>query len=36
MVTALTNLLKLVRLVWVEHKTVILLRVDGSETKYSI
>ncbi|KAK6177982.1 hypothetical protein SNE40_012831 [Patella caerulea] len=35
-VTPLTNILKLVRLVWIDNKTVVLLTVDGSETKFSI
>ncbi|KAK7474852.1 hypothetical protein BaRGS_00033924 [Batillaria attramentaria] len=35
-VTPLTNILKLVRLVWIDNRTVVLLTVDGSETKYSI
>lgn len=35
-ITPLTNILKLVRLVWIDNRTVVLLTVDGSETKYSI
>lgn len=35
-ITSLTNILKLVRLVWVDNRTVIMLTVDGSETKYSV
>ncbi|XP_025115150.1 WD repeat-containing protein 7-like isoform X3 [Pomacea canaliculata] len=33
---SMTNILKLVRLVWVDNRTVVLLTVDGSETKYSV
>ena len=35
-ITNLTNLLKLVRLVWIDNRTLILLTLDGSETKYTI
>lgn len=35
-ITNLTNLLKLVRLVWIDNKTMILLTLDGSETKFTI
>ena len=35
-ITSLTNILKLVRLVWVDSRTVVMLTVDGSETKYSV
>ncbi|XP_052824670.1 WD repeat-containing protein 7 isoform X2 [Octopus bimaculoides] len=35
-VTPLTNLLKLVRLVWLDNRTVVLLTVDGTEAKYTI
>ncbi|XP_070197340.1 WD repeat-containing protein 7-like isoform X2 [Littorina saxatilis] len=32
----LTNILKLVRLVWIDNRTVVMLTVDGSETKFSV
>ncbi|XP_061198196.1 WD repeat-containing protein 7-like isoform X2 [Saccostrea echinata] len=35
-VTNLTNLLKLVRLVWVDNRTIVMLTVDGKERKYSV
>ncbi|KAJ8302878.1 hypothetical protein KUTeg_019274 [Tegillarca granosa] len=35
-VTNLTNLLKLVRLVWIDNKTIIMLTVDGKEQKYTV
>ncbi|XP_063439339.1 WD repeat-containing protein 7-like isoform X1 [Mytilus trossulus] len=35
-ITNLTNLLKLVRLVWIDNRLLILLTLDGSEYKYSI
>lgn len=35
-VTPMTNLLKLVRLVWLDNRTVVLLTVDGTEAKYTI
>ncbi|XP_064598877.1 WD repeat-containing protein 7-like isoform X2 [Liolophura sinensis] len=35
-VNPLTNLLKMVRLVWVDNRTMVLLTVDGKETKYSV
>ncbi|KAK3086238.1 hypothetical protein FSP39_015629 [Pinctada imbricata] len=35
-VTNLTNLLKLVRLVWVDARTVVMLTVDGREQKYVV
>ncbi|XP_071092027.1 WD repeat-containing protein 7-like isoform X2 [Haliotis cracherodii] len=35
-VTPVTNILKLVRLVWIDNRTVVLLTVDGTETKYSV
>ncbi|ESO96910.1 hypothetical protein LOTGIDRAFT_159662 [Lottia gigantea] len=35
-VTPLTNILKLVRLVWIDNKTVVLLTVEGKETKFSV
>ncbi|XP_041377022.1 WD repeat-containing protein 7-like isoform X4 [Gigantopelta aegis] len=34
--TPVTNILKLVRLVWIDNRTVVLLTVDGTETKYSV
>lgn len=36
LVTPATNLLKLVRLVWIDNRTVVLLTTNGSETKYSV
>lgn len=35
-VTNLTNLLKLVRLVWVDTRSIVMLTVDGKEHKYSV
>ena len=35
-VTNLTNLLKLVRLVWVDNRSIVMLTVDGKEQKYSV
>ena len=35
-ITALTNILKLVRLVWIDNRTIVMLTVDGSETKFSV
>ena len=35
-ITNLTNMLKLVRLVWIDNRALILLTLDGSETKYTI
>ena len=34
--SSMTNILKLVRLVWVDKTTVVLLTVDGKELKYSV
>jgi hypothetical protein len=34
--TNTTNLLKLVRLVWVDNRSIVMLTVDGKEQKYSV